>query len=223
MPIRHSPVLTHASLAARRANALKSTGARTVRGKARVSLKAQRYGRSAVPFARLPERLLRTVYRQQESLYSRLHSRIAQAFGAQNLQSQDAADRMATTVWCLATGRSSHKTKLECPLYSITWTLQLPSDQQMVRLRFKVKDEWRRIGLVFWVQRKKYRTVARLLRVLLGVQSVACPGPKPGLETRVRSRIFRLRRPALWSGRALPWTSTETRLEPRALAQSGAG
>jgi hypothetical protein len=65
----------------------------------------------------------------------------------------------------------------------------------MVRLRFKVKDEWRRIGLVFWVQRKKYRTVARLLRVLLGVESVACPGPGQGLEARVRSRIFRLRRP----------------------------
>ena len=65
MPIRRSPRLTPRSLAARRANALKSTGPRTPCGKARVSLNALKHGRSMGPAGRAPrfrERLLRAGY-----------------------------------------------------------------------------------------------------------------------------------------------------------------
>ncbi len=44
MPLRRSPTLTPAALAARRANALKSTASRTERGKAWSSLNALRHG-----------------------------------------------------------------------------------------------------------------------------------------------------------------------------------
>ena len=56
--------LTPASLAARRANALKSTGPRTAQGKARVALNSLKHGRSAV---NLPEKLARAGYRQGEA------------------------------------------------------------------------------------------------------------------------------------------------------------
>ena len=62
MSIRRSPRLTPRSLAARRANALKSTGPRTPCGKARVSLNALKHGRSAARAPRFRERLLRAGY-----------------------------------------------------------------------------------------------------------------------------------------------------------------
>ena len=85
MPIRRSPLLTPRSLAARRANALKSTGPRTRCGKARVSFNALKHGHSIGPAGRAPrfrERLLRAGYPHQEALYGDLRSCLAQAFGA---------------------------------------------------------------------------------------------------------------------------------------------
>jgi hypothetical protein len=74
MSIRRSPRLTPRSLAARRANALKSTGPRTPCGKARVSLNALKHGRSAARAPHFRERLLRTGYPRQEALYGDLRS-----------------------------------------------------------------------------------------------------------------------------------------------------
>ena len=48
MPLRRSPQLTPGSLAARRANALKSTGPRTACGMARFSLNSLKHGRAMV-------------------------------------------------------------------------------------------------------------------------------------------------------------------------------
>ena len=69
--------LTPASLAARRANALKSTGPRTEQGKARVALNPLKHGRSA---ASLPERLARAGYRQSAAEWRRIRARIARTF-----------------------------------------------------------------------------------------------------------------------------------------------
>ncbi len=77
MPLRKSPSRTPAFLAANRRNALKSTGPRTPRGKARVSLNALKSGRYAV---RLPERLLALGERRSEAQYRWFRSQIAQAF-----------------------------------------------------------------------------------------------------------------------------------------------
>jgi hypothetical protein len=58
-----------------------------------------------------------------------------------------------------------------------------------------VEDKWRRIGVAFWVQHRRYLTVARLERMLRGLEPPLKPGPTEGLEGRVRCLVFRLRRP----------------------------
>ena len=103
MPLRQSPCLTLESLAARRANALKSTGPRTPRGKARVSFNALKHGQYAARSARLRERLIRAGYERQEELYGRIRSRIAQTFGTPDRHTREDADRLANVVWCRAT------------------------------------------------------------------------------------------------------------------------
>src|SRR5579871_5902432 len=102
MPLTPRRRLTPAALAARRANALKSTGPRTVRGKARVGFNAFKRGRHAERSARLRERLLRAGYDRQEALYGQIRSRIAQTFDASTPEQRRWCDRVAAEVWCLA-------------------------------------------------------------------------------------------------------------------------
>jgi hypothetical protein len=148
VPLRRSPRLTPESLAARWANALKSTGPRTARGKARVSLNALKHGRYAARSARLRERLIQAGYRQQEILCGQIRSRIAQAFGAQNPASRRWADQCATKVWCLATRpkaqKGPQKTKLESPAESKAGTVRVRSHSRIGRFRFGARDDWRR-------------------------------------------------------------------------------
>jgi hypothetical protein len=72
MPLRRSPLLTPASLAARRANALKSTGPRTERGKQRAWLNGLLHGGRSRLIATLPRQSLA---RQLEfaHIYAALH------------------------------------------------------------------------------------------------------------------------------------------------------
>lgn len=72
-----SRTLTSASLAARRANALKSTGPRTEQGKARVALNPLQHGRYAL---NLPEKLLRAGYRQEQAEWRQIRALIARTF-----------------------------------------------------------------------------------------------------------------------------------------------
>ena len=154
MPLRASPRLTPEALAARRANALKSTGPRTPRGKARVSLNGLQHGRYAARSARLRERLIQAGYRSQEALYGQIRSRIAQVFGAQNPDSRRRTDQLATRIWCLATRPKARNPipgpNLESPAKSSART-QPVSSHGIGRFRFRVTDGWRRIGLLFWV------------------------------------------------------------------------
>src|SRR5580658_9701581 len=77
MSLRRSPRLTLASLAARRANALKSTGPRTEHGKARATLNALKHGRHAI---RLPERLAQAGCPAAEARWHAIRDRVAQGF-----------------------------------------------------------------------------------------------------------------------------------------------
>jgi hypothetical protein len=77
MPLRESPARTPALLAALRANARKSHGPRTARGKARSSLNALKHGRYAF---RLRRKLLEGGDRQAEALYAQIEERVAEAF-----------------------------------------------------------------------------------------------------------------------------------------------
>ena len=304
MPLRRSPCLTPESLAARRANALKSTGPRTPRGKARVSFNALKNGKYAARSARLRERLIRAGYERQEELYGRIRSKIAQTFGTPDRTRRQDADRLANVVWCRATRaeaslppgspfqpsqpqpagpqapdsqgnrpqnpgfpvtgaaqlpeavqEASTGTKLEALTIQTDSLGRLPSGQQesagpaaglvvgkdnqrtpdgqlqrptrsgrigrsasdarpprapwnsaslgchlggeprVVRFKYGVRDDWRRIGLTFWVQRKAYCTLERVARVLLGQEEPAPPEWNEGLERAVRCRAFRLRKP----------------------------
>jgi hypothetical protein len=212
MPIRHSPLLTPRSLAARRANALKSTGPRTPSGKARVSLNALKCGRSIGPAGRAPrfrERLLRAGYPCQEALYGGLRSHLAQAFGGRTPYGRREVDRFAAEAWCVAVGRSSFRTKLECALNSmrkgsrvlsqdpregLSRSLRYPAGYAR-SLRYRAEDPWWRIGVVFWRQRRRYLTPARVKRMLRGLEPVTVRAADEGLENRVRCMVFRLRRP----------------------------
>jgi hypothetical protein len=77
MSLRKLPRCTHASLAARRANALKSTSPRRERGNARVALNPLKHGWRAMG---LRERLARAGYREDEASYRRIRSRLSSAF-----------------------------------------------------------------------------------------------------------------------------------------------
>ena len=205
MSLRCCPLLTPRSLAARRANALKSTGPRSPAGKARVSLNALKHGHDCGPAgrsARLRERLLRAGYRREEALYSEIRSALGHAFGDEDARSSLRTDQMAAVAWCEATGRGTFGTKLECALESsakgsrfLAQDSRRPPRHGLQPLRYRGEDHWRRIGIAFWVQHRRYLTRERLMRALTGLETVAWPAPNEGLETRIRCRIFRLRRP----------------------------
>jgi hypothetical protein len=89
------------TLAARSANALKSTGPRAVRGKARVGFNALKLGLHATRSARFRDRLIRAGYDRQEALYGQIRSRIAQTFGTSTPEQRCRCDALATAVWCL--------------------------------------------------------------------------------------------------------------------------
>jgi hypothetical protein len=143
MPLRKSPVRTPALVGANRANSLKSTGPRTPRGKARASLNALKHGRHA---RRLPEKLVRAGYLRELAVYSRVHSIIVRAFLAHGPFEEGVAAALAAKVWCLP--RLVRKTKPESSLDSTN------KARCTLRTRIVVKDYRRRIGLVFWVQRR---------------------------------------------------------------------
>src|SRR5271169_1490305 len=122
MSLRKLPFLTPASLAARRANALKSTGPRTERGKARVALNPLKHGCRAVP---LRDRLARAGYRESEALYCRIRSRLSRALSVAGSGAdwdvERQADHLANWIWASRRqlhGWQSKRAKLECTLES---------------------------------------------------------------------------------------------------------
>ena len=212
MPLRRSPLLTARSLAARRANARKSTGPRTPCGKARVSLNALKHGRDMGPAghpARFRERLLRAGYPHQEALYEGLRSCLTQAFGARHPHWRREVDRFAIRAWCVATGRDFFRAKLECALDSMSKGSRVlfedpwegPSRPLRHRpgfarsLRYRAEDNYQRIGVAFWIQRRRYLTPARVKRIRAGLEPLVLGAADEGLESRVRCLVFRLRRP----------------------------
>ncbi len=196
MPLRKSPTRTIAFLAANRANARKSTGPRTARGKARVALNRLQHGRYA---NRLREKLLRTGESESARQYRWFRSEIARAFGWREGALKDRQERdlecLTAFVWAKAHRKPEAGSKPECPLFSeVNW-----APCTSVPLRIRIANWHIRAGLIFWRQRGKYWTAKRLIRALWRGDPV---GPPPAWcrESRWRCRVYRLR-PPTWSER----------------------
>ena len=160
MPLRHSPLLTLAALAARRNNARKSTGPKTLRGKARASLNALKHGRYAVCLRR---KLVEAGDRQGEALYARIEARVREAFCSSGSPrptpeaGQPQVRRLTGLLWCFAARRQAKglpgpKTNLEYALES-----EGLDARDLSQAPILVQDGRRRIGLVLWRQRRRMR------------------------------------------------------------------
>lgn len=189
MPLRRSPQLTPALLAANRRNALKSTGPRTVRGRARVAMNSLKHGRYA---RHLHHRLLRADRWELAQLYRKIRSAICQAFVPLDAAQYRGCESMAAQVWCaLRPLLEGSRGKPECPLKSeripsrvskvldtlgpalgpdwvsrVMAALKAPTTAQR-RRRVDIRSPRRHIGITFWVQHRRFWTPNRLLTTLM--------------------------------------------------------
>jgi hypothetical protein len=217
MSLRHSPCLTPASLAARRANALKSTGPRTECGKARVALNPLKHGRRAVA---LQERLARAGYREGEALYRRIRSRLSKALAIPGEELDRDLDRqgdhLTNWIWVFQRGLrrwQARRAKLESALESAIGTARLSQHTRIVTncytdsntpefrpalpaTKICVRDSYRRVGIVFYTQQRRHFTPRRFEAEALGLK--AFEFPSGALEEGLRCRVFRLARPRMW-------------------------
>ena len=210
MPLRKSPVRTAALLAASRTNGCKSHGPKTLRGKARASLNALKTGRYVVQLRR---KLVDAGDREGEALYARIEARVAEAFCSGRRPESASPDeehqlrRLTSLVWCFYARRlprpPSPKTNLECALDSRGEDTGI-----LPRTRIQFHDPYRRIGLAFWIQRRRVpswkgfwrRHGREFERIAMGLEGAWRPAPEAAWEWEqaLRSRIFRLRRPNIW-------------------------
>jgi hypothetical protein len=188
--LRRSPTATPAFLAANRRNAQKCTGPRTPAGKARSSLNALKHGRYA---RRLPARLAAAGYRGGAALYARSLADIKRTFRPANVSEHRRAECMANQVYALARRAGVVGTKPECALFSRACA---PRFLSLVPIR--ILDPWNRVGLVFWVQRKGFWNLPKLLSAVFGTAPVEEPPLRRALEGRVRRRVFHMRRASWW-------------------------
>jgi hypothetical protein len=87
--------LTPAALAARHVKALKSTGPRTARNKARAGLNALKLRQDAGRSAPVHDRLVRGGYDREEALYGQIRSHIARTLGASTPEQQRSCGSLA--------------------------------------------------------------------------------------------------------------------------------
>ena len=132
--LRRSPRLTPASLAARRANALRSTGPRTEQGKAWSCLNALRHGRRARNFR---TRLERTRDQEAIFLFDYVFSNLMERWKPPTEWEWNLTAREAVRAWCFLTGRmllprlkaNGQRVAIEgCPTYRYGARLVCPAD-----------------------------------------------------------------------------------------------
>ena len=192
--LRKSPTRTEAFLAANRRNAQKCTGPRTPEGKARSSLNALKNGRYA---ERLPEKLEAAGYRSAAALHAQIRREVVTTFKAEHPADLKRAERVAALVWTMAWRGGIFGYKPQSPLFSMH-SLPLPHHESPCH--FRIKDHRRRIGLVYWVQRRRFWTVERQVQAskweeLGSKEPLPIPSVGEMLEEKLRKLEFRLARP----------------------------
>ncbi|MGO9273618.1 MAG: hypothetical protein ACLQOO_25835 [Terriglobia bacterium] len=187
--LRKSPTRTEPFLAANRCNALRCTGPRTPEGKARVSLNALKHGRYA---ERLPEKLEAAGYRSAAALYAQILSEVVTTFKVEDPVELKQAERVTALVWTMAWRAGIFGCKPQSDLFCL---LSTPLFSHETPIRFRIKDHQRRIGLVYWVQRRRYWTAERLCQDLMSDEPVPIPAVGQVIEDKLRKRAFRLGRP----------------------------
>ena len=187
--LRKSPTRTEAFLAANRRNAQKCTGPRTPEGKARVSLNALKHGAYA---QRLPEKLEAAGYKSAAALYGRIRSEITTTFKVENGAGMKPVERATAMVWSMARRAGVLGNKPQSPIFS---SASSPLAFPLPPTRFRIKDHWKRIGMVYWVQRRRYWTGQRFWKDLASGQPAPIPTVGEVMEEKLRKRVFRLGRP----------------------------
>ena len=214
MPLRKSPVRTPALLAANRANAQKSTGPRTPQGKAWVSFNAFKHGRYAARPEELAERLLRAGCHREAALYRQVRWQIRQVFRPQAQASWKRLDQLSAWIWCFRTRLRRLGSKPESSLFSDGEAPRVTS-----RTRIRVEDPYRRIGVVFWVQRRRYWNPRRIGRVLAALDPVPAIEELRKLEGGLRCLVFRMHRPRNWDERFCYGLDREGNFRPELYAE----
>ena len=214
MPLRKSPVRTPALLAANRANAQKSTGPRTPQGKAWVSFNAFKHGRYAARPEELAERLLRAGCHREAALYRQVRWQIRQVFRPQAQASWRRLDQLSAWIWCFRTRLRRLGSKPESSLFSDGEAPRVTS-----RTRIRVEDPYRRIGVVFWVQRRRYWNPRRIGRVLAALDPVPAIEELWKLEGGLRCLVFRMHRPRNWDERFCYGLDREGNFRPELYAE----
>ncbi len=200
-----------ALLAANRANALRSTGPCTHQGKARVALNPLPHGRYA---RHLRPKLAQAGDPAGDRQYRWFHAEVARAFGVSTPEDRRQAEPYAAQAWCLtrrvagagSPGPGPKGQIMNHRSRNVPWNQWL-SSTPLVQLRIAIVDRRRRIGLVFWLRRRRYWTLERLVRVLRSEERLRIPAPDWELEQRWRR--FRPRKPGLWEQLKLEEISSE--------------
>ncbi|HMD98018.1 MAG TPA: hypothetical protein VKM93_11910 [Terriglobia bacterium] len=190
--LRKSPTRTEAFLAANRRNALKSTGPRTARGKAWSCMNNLKHGRYA---KRLPETLAAAGNHGGAALYQKVRGEIGKTFQAQPDEPREMRqlDRMTAAVWCVARRVGINGLKPRSSFFS-----KRSEPPQLSVLPIRMVDERRRMGITYWVQRKRYWTPERVVCAALNQYPAGVPTLGEALEGKLRHRVFRPGRPGLW-------------------------
>jgi len=190
--LRKSPTRTEAFLAANLRNALKSTGPRTAQGKARSCLNALKHGRYA---KRLPETLTAAGDRGGAALYQKVREEIGTAFRTPPNEPRETRqlDWLTAKVWCLARRAGVNGRKPRSPVFS-----QKLGPLSRSLFLFRIKDRRRRIGMVYWVQRKRWWTMERVIQAVGNSYPADAPTLGEALQEKLRHRVYWMRRPGFW-------------------------